>query len=100
MIRKTSESHNLQTFLYYLKMPRPHHQLDDHRDYIEQALFNYESIKFIHQDLCQNFGYTGTTLTICRRIESWGFIMPVKQTCILIPRNYIIVFANSFFNMA
>jgi len=60
-------------------MPRPRHQLDDHRDYIEQALLTHESIKSIHQDLCQNFGYTGTALTIRRRIESWGLAMPAKQ---------------------
>ncbi len=70
MTRKTSESHNLQTFLYCLKMPRLHHQLDDHRNYIEQALLNHKSIKSIHQDLYQNFSYIGTTLTIHRHIES------------------------------
>ena len=52
MTRKTSESYNLQTFLYYLKMPRLYHQFDDHRNYIEQALFNHKSIKSIYQDLC------------------------------------------------
>ena len=69
MIRKTLESHNLQTFLYYLKMLRPYHQLDNHRNYIEQAFLNYESIKSIYQDLCQNFGYINITLTIYRRID-------------------------------
>ncbi len=70
MTRKTSESNNLQTFLYYLKMPRLHHQLDDHRNYIEQTLLTYKSIKSIHQDLCQNFDYIDTTLTIHRHIKS------------------------------
>src|SRR6266699_2562538 len=60
-------------------MPRPRHQLDDHRNYIEQTLLNHESIKSIHQNLCQNFGYTGTALTIRRRIASWGLAMPAKQ---------------------
>ena len=62
-------------------MPRLRYQLDDHCDYIEQALLIYKSIKSIYQDLCQNFGYTGITLTIRRCIESWRLAMPAKQTC-------------------
>ena len=51
-------------------MPHLRHQLNDHRDYIEQALFNYESINSIHLYLRQNFGYIDTALTIRRRIKS------------------------------
>jgi len=61
-------------------MPRPHHQLDNHRNYIEQTLLNYKSIKSIHQDLYQNFGYTGIALTIHRRINFWRFAISAKQT--------------------
>ncbi len=50
-------------------MPRPRHQFDDHRDYIEQTLLNHKSIKSIHQNLCQNFGYINIALTIRRRIN-------------------------------
>ena len=61
-------------------MLRLHYQLDNHRDYIEQALFNHKPIKSIYQDLCQNFGYIGTALIIYYRIDSWKFIIPAKQT--------------------
>ncbi len=69
MIRKTSESNNLQTFLYCLKILRLHHQLDDYRNYIEQTLFIYKSIKSIHQDLYQTFDYIDIILIIYCRIE-------------------------------
>ncbi len=50
-------------------MPRLHHQLNDRRDYIEQIFLIYKSIKSIHQNLYQIFGYISITLTIYRRIE-------------------------------